>query len=105
MQACQSSQPANRISLSPHVKQWDLVPEQPLMLTATGTSSSPAVNLFNDQDKAIDLQSQANGNQLTTTLKLTKTDKNVNARLEFSSGDATPVSVALIYFVPPKAKK
>jgi hypothetical protein len=105
MLACQSSQPANQISVSPPPGDVTLVPNQPLSFQAVGTSSAPVANIQGDPSNAIAITRDPNGNRVTVTTTLTKADKDVAATLEFASPGATPVKVFLTYFAPAKPKK
>lgn len=105
MLACQSSQPANQISVSPPSGQVNLVPNQAIAFQAVGTSSAPVANIQGDPSNAVAITREPNGNRVTVTITLTKADKNVAATLEFTSPGATPVQVWLMYFAPAKPKK
>lgn len=106
MEACQSANPLNRITLTPQVDRLDLTPGQSYTFSATGTSVAPTVNLFNDAEKAIEFRPpEVNGNLVKATLSLVKADKNVNASLQFSSPGAAPLEVELVYSAPAKVAK
>lgn len=102
MEACQSVNQLNRITLAPPVDQLELTAGRSYTFSATGTSVAPTVNLFNDPDKAIDFKPpEVNGNLIKATLSLAKSDKNVNANLQFSSPGAAPLEIKLVYTAPP----
>jgi hypothetical protein len=106
MDACQSVNQVNRITLTPALDSVELTPGQSYTFTATGTSVAPTVNLFNDSDKAIEFKPpEVNGNLVKATLRLGKSDKDVNASLQFSSPGASQVEVELTYSAPGKVAK
>jgi hypothetical protein len=106
MDACQSVNQVNRITLTPVLDSVELTPGQSYTFTATGTSVAPTVNLFNDSDKAIEFKPpEVNGNLVKATLRLGKSDKDVHASLQFSSPGASQVEVELTYFAPGKVAK